>query len=211
MHLAASRQRRALVGATRLAFLAGALAGCATPRPATSVYTGPSVAAPAAPAPLVVYVVRHAERADTTRDPSLSETGRARADALAATLRDAGIGAIVTSQYARTRETAAPLAAALGLSPHVVAAASPVAAHADSVARAVARFGAHGAVLVVGHSNTVSAIVAALGGPRLPDLCDADYDNLLVVVRRAGEPARLARARFGAPDADAGCAAMMPL
>jgi phosphohistidine phosphatase SixA len=211
------RRRRLYVQAMRCLLLLSPAAGaaCASASAAADSPGGAATAAGAASsssdATMVVYVVRHAERADTTRDPSLSERGRLRANALLATLRDAGIGAIVTTQYARTRETAAPLAAALGLDVQVVRASSPVAAHADSVARAAERLRGRGAVLVVGHSNTVPAIVAALGGPRFADLCDADYDNLFVVVRSGGAPARLARASFGEADDDAACAGMTPL
>ncbi len=148
---------------------------------------------------------------DASRDPSLSEAGRTRAAALAATLADAGIGAVVTTQFARTRETADPLARALGLDADVVSATASADEHAADVARAVRAKRDRGAVLVVGHSNTVPSIVAALGGPRFTDLCDADYDNLFIVVLRDGEPARLTRARFGAADDETGCRAMTPL
>ena len=64
-----------------------------------------------------VFVVRHAERADDGAakledDPDLSAAGRARAEALAAALEDAGITAIFATQYKRTHQTAAPLAKA---------------------------------------------------------------------------------------------------
>ena len=195
------RPRRA--GTARSAALALLLAGCASARPAPE--------ARLAPQPFVVYVVRHAEKADATRDAALSEAGRARAAALAGALADAGVGAVVTTQFVRTQETAAPLARALGLEASVVAATAAVDAHAADVARSVQAARGKGAVLVVGHSNTVPAIVAALGGPRFSDLCEADFDNLFVLVLRDGEPARLTRARFGAPDDESGCEAMRPL
>ncbi len=62
-----------------------------------------------------VIVVRHAEKADQTPDTALSAQGKARAKSLADLLRGAGVTHIITSEYLRTRDTAAPLAAALGL------------------------------------------------------------------------------------------------
>ena len=52
-------------------------------------------------------------------------------------------------------------------------------------------------VLVVGHGNTVSEIIAALGGPHLPDICEQIYDKLFVMV--LGKKARLIQSRYGAP------------
>ena len=60
----------------------------------------------------LVVVVRHAEKAETpTDDVALSERGRARAEALASALGDAGVDTIITTERRRSRETAAPLAA----------------------------------------------------------------------------------------------------
>ena len=52
-------------------------------------------------------------------------------------------------------------------------------------------------VLVVGHSNTVPAILAALGGERLRDLCD--YSSLFTFSQR-GATISLIRSRFGVAD-----------
>jgi len=55
----------------------------------------------------------------------------------------------------------------------------------------------------VGHSNTVPAIIEALGGPRMPDICESVYANLFILVPGAGE-ARLVRSRYGAADPEPG-------
>jgi probable phosphoglycerate mutase len=65
-----------------------------------------------APAPLV----------DGQSDPALAPEGRAQAELVAARLATAGIDAIYVSTLRRTAETAAPLAARLGLVPRVEAA-----------------------------------------------------------------------------------------
>ncbi|HEY4658820.1 MAG TPA: hypothetical protein VIH11_04850, partial [Gemmatimonadaceae bacterium] len=81
--------------------------------------------------------------------------------------------------------------------------------HAKAVAVAVRKHGGQ-TVLVVGHSNTVGAIIAALGGPRVPDLCDTQYSNLFTLVIE-GSSAKLIRASYGAPSPDpaASCANQM--
>jgi phosphohistidine phosphatase SixA len=83
-----------------------------------------AVAAPSAvSAQTAVFVVRHAEKVDESKDPLLSAKGKARAQALARHLKGAGVKAIYVTEYKRTSLTAAPLAAALGLKPIVVPAA----------------------------------------------------------------------------------------
>jgi broad specificity phosphatase PhoE len=163
-----------------------------------------------APAPAtVVILVRHAERAPGTGDPPISETGQARARALAELGKVAGVQVIITTQFQRTQQTAAPLAEALGLTPVVVSTlGGDAASHIAEVAAAVRR-NAGKTVLVVGHSNTIPAIVGALGGPRLADLCDSEYDNVFTMVLDAEAGVRTVRARFGAATpVDASCASM---
>lgn len=153
----------------------------------------------------LVFVVRHAEKASATDpDSPLSEAGRARAAALAAALRDANIAEVIVTSRKRTQETGAPIADARHLIATVVPLSANAAQHAAAVAEA-ARAAKGDAVLVVGHSNTVPAIIAALGGPKLPDLCDAQYANLFIVRLPAHGDASLVRAQYGASDApDAG-------
>ena len=161
-----------------------------------------------AQAATVVLVVRHAERAPGSGDPPLSDAGRERATALAEIGKLTGVSAIVTTQLQRTRQTAAPLAEALKITPVVVPTQTDLAKHAAEVAAAV-RQQAGKTVLVVGHSNTVPAIVAALGGPKMPDLCESEYDSLITLILDAGGSVRIVRTRYGTPTpVDASCAAM---
>jgi len=155
-----------------------------------------------------VILVRHAEKAATPADdPGLTEAGQARARALAAIARDAGVTAIITTQFARTRETARPAAEALGVTPEVAKAGG--AQHAQEVAGFI-RAHAGGVVLVVGHSNTIPAIIAALGAPQPPAICDSEYDNIYLVTIPASGQARVIRARYGEPSPiTAECGAMM--
>jgi len=158
-----------------------------------------------------VILVRHGEKADApANDPALSEAGAARAKALLTIARDAGVTAVITTQFTRTRETARPAAEALGITPEVARAGGSAAQHAQDVARMVQAH-AGGVVLVVGHSNTLPAIVAALGAPQPPPICDSEYDDLYVVTLTPNAKPHVIRARYGAPSpADAACAAMKP-
>jgi len=157
----------------------------------------------------VVLVVRHAEKAGPSGDVPLSAAGEARAQALVAIGKEAGVSAILTTQFQRTRQTAAPLAAALGITPEVLDVKGPVPEHVQGIAAAIRTRFAGRTVLVVGHSNTVPAIVGALGGPKLPDLCDDLYDDLFTVVVSADGSARLVHAKYGAPSTPgAACPAM---
>lgn len=155
-------------------------------------------------APTVVIVVRHAEKGMTpANDPPLTEAGSARAKALAAALASAHVQAVITTQLVRSRDTGRPTAEAKGAPMEVVQAGG--AGHAKAVADAARRH-AGKTVLVVGHSNTVTQIVEALGGPPAKDLCDSEYSWIWTVVLDGGS-ARVVRSTFGAPSPDAptGC------
>ena len=162
--------------------------------------------------PSTVIVVRHAERGtEPANDPLLTEAGSQRAKDLAAALAGAKVTSIVTTHLQRTQLTARPLGEALGLTPIVVRAGGRD--HADSVAATVMRRPAGEVVLVVGHSNTVPAIIAALGGPRMPDLCEGQYSNLFVLEMSPGGSPRFIKAKYGAvdaPDSDACQRTMRP-
>jgi broad specificity phosphatase PhoE len=157
-----------------------------------------------------VIVVRHAEKAmGQGDDPHLSEAGEARARALARSLADAGVTAVITTQFVRTAETAAPTAREAGVTAAVVPVKwDSVSSNAAGIAAAV-RGHRGGVVLVVGHSNTVPDIVAALGADRPVEICDSEYDRMEIVTMEAGGSARLIETRYGAPTpVGEGCASM---
>ncbi|KQW42742.1 MULTISPECIES: phosphoglycerate mutase family protein [unclassified Roseateles] len=161
-----------------------------------------ALAAPAAALPDLVVLVRHAERAaEPAGDPGLTLAGEQRAEALAQALAGLRVNAILTTQFRRTRDTAAPLAKAARLQPQVVDAKG--AAHVQTVTDAVRA--QTGVVLVVGHSNTVTAVLHALGGPKLADLCETSFHNAFVL--QPGVEPRWARFSYGEPSAAAaaGC------
>lgn len=127
-------------------------------------------------APTTLLIVRHADRAGT--GDALDASGALRAKDLARVSERAGISAIYHSDTVRARDTAAPLARALGL--------VPIERSATDVAGLVAAIlSDHRGqrVLVVGHSNTVPQIISAAGGPPSADLEHEEYDELFVLTR----------------------------
>jgi broad specificity phosphatase PhoE len=137
-----------------------------------------------------VFVVRHAERADSggamADDPDLSAAGRARAESLANVLKDAGVVVIFATEFKRTQQTAAPLAKAMGLS--VTTAPTDTAALVAIVKATV------GNVLVVGHSNTVPELIKALGVTTPVTVGDTEFDNLFIV--RTGDKPSVIRLHY---------------
>jgi broad specificity phosphatase PhoE len=146
-----------------------------------------------------VILVRHAEKeAEPAADPPLTAEGAARAAALIDAVGDAGISAIFATQYARTKKTAEPIASRLGLQVEALAAGGDLKAYAAGVAGRIRSRHAGQTVLVVGHSNTVPAIVEALGG-KASAIQDHEYDHLFIVrIGGAGE-AKVVHVRYGAP------------
>ena len=121
---------------------------------------------------MVIVLVRHAEPA-AGDDPGLAPPGVQRAATLAKMLAPAGLAAIFTSELRRTKETAAPLAGQLSLTP-VTLAGTPAAA-ATQLRSAGPR------VLVVGHSNTVPDIIKALGGPADVKITPSEFNRMFVL------------------------------
>ena len=122
-----------------------------------------------------IFIVRHAEKADATKDPDLSEAGRARAEALAKTLRDANITAIYATEFKRTQQTTAPLAKVLGITVTILPAK-------DNAALLAKLRASTGNALVVGHGDTIPDLIKALGMSDPINVAENDYDNLFAVV-----------------------------
>jgi phosphohistidine phosphatase SixA len=126
--------------------------------------------------PSVIYLVRHGEKAaGGGKDPELSTQGQARAGNIAATLQKTGIRSVFSTPYLRTRQTAQPLAFASGLEVQAYDPAVP-AALVEKVKSL------NGAVLVVGHSNTLPELVRLFGGVAGPDIGDNEYDRMYQLI-----------------------------
>jgi broad specificity phosphatase PhoE len=152
----------------------------------------------AASAQKAVFVVRHAEKAVDANEASvpLSEAGQKRAQRLAVLLRDAGVTAVYSTDTVRTRATAQPLAGALHLETRVY---DPKDSRGDVTAASLVeqlRTEPEAVVLVVGHSNTVPVLLAALGVPDKIAIGDQEFDNLFLVVPRGNQEPVFLRLRY---------------
>lgn len=155
--------------------------------------------------PKTVFLIRHAEREDEPRqDPPLKKEGVARAQELARLLGAAGIKAIYTSQFARTRLTAEPLATKLGLTltpislksnptnPRQIAEESTT----EFVNKVLERAGEN--VLIVGHSNSIPDVIKMLGGDVVPAIDESKFNDLFVVTVYATGKAKVTHLKYGA-------------
>lgn len=135
--------------------------------------------------PAAILLARHAEKATESNEKSvaLSDAGQARARRLADLLAEAGVTSVLATDTVRARETAGPLAKKLSLEvenyevPRVEGKPNAEAFAADLRGRS-------GVVLVIGHSNTVPAILTALGHTDPVTIGDREYDDLFVVLPR---------------------------
>jgi phosphohistidine phosphatase SixA len=130
-----------------------------------------------------IVIVRHAEKAnDGTSDPPLTNAGQARAKRLAEILTGARVAALYATQYQRTQQTLAPLAAQTGL-PIIV---RPITSegprdHAVQLAQEILSSDNTGTVVIAGHSNTVDDLTVAFNATPVDELAHSDYDSLFLL------------------------------
>jgi broad specificity phosphatase PhoE len=128
----------------------------------------------AAGKPNGIYVMRHLQ-AESGTDPGLTAEGLSQAQRLAAWFGKANAPqAIYVSKYRRARDTAAPLAAKLGITPIVYDPGDE-----EALLRLLAA--ERETALVVGHSNTVPSIVERLGGTRPEDIAHDQFGDIWLV------------------------------
>ena len=132
-----------------------------------------------------IYLVRHAEKElDGSKDPDLTETGRKRAENLAAMLRSADIKRIFCTDYLRTRKTAVPMNEIVGTEMELY---DPKAL--EALAQQLLELEDN--ALVVGHSDTTTDLVDHLGGKAGPPIVETwEYDRLYLVQTENGKVTR---------------------
>ena len=139
----------------------------------------------------MAFLVRHGEKADLSEDAELSAAGRERAEELARTLRSAEIEYVHSSDFIRTRGTAAPTAAEYGLEVELY---DP--RDLPALVERLRRMG--GRHLVVGHSTTTPPMVELLGGrPSSVINEEREFDRLYIVTIGSDGAASSVMMRYG--------------
>ena len=147
-----------------------------------------------------VIFVRHAEKAlQPADDPGLSPAGQRRVAELTRQLRDAdviaGIDAVYSTPYRRTEETARPIADTLGLPVNTYDASNT-----EAIMEYIVKEHKGKIILVVGHSNTLPALMANMGASkRVPPIAEDEYDNIYIVSIPWFGKTKTIRLRYGEP------------
>ncbi len=129
-----------------------------------------------------IIFVRHAEKASQQADdPGLSAAGERRVAELTRQLVDAdvvaGIDAIYSTPFRRTRETVQPLSDVLDLPIHNY---SPD--DNEAVLEEILKNYKGKIILVAAHSNTVPTLIADLGASKkVPAIHEDEYDNIYII------------------------------
>ena len=142
----------------------------------------------------IIFLVRHAEKVkDGSEDPILTPEGKTRADELMYILKHVKLDAIYSTQYKRTKQTVLPTAEDKNIKIHNYKPGE------RGFLKKVINSHPGGAVLIVGHSNTIPVLANKLAGRKeFNDLNDATYDNLFIAQVYPNGQTKIIRMRFGA-------------
>lgn len=129
-----------------------------------------------------VYLIRHGEKELSGDDPALTAEGRKRAVDWAEMLGNVGVGAVLTSDALRTKETGGIIANELDLEANALP-TNDVAGLVDTL-----EFDHEGeTVLVVAHAETIPRILELLGVLESISIEQSEFDNLFIVQRPSSE------------------------
>jgi len=127
--------------------------------------------------PTTIIVVRHAEKADNSTDPDLSEAGRDRAARLATMLQYMDIDGLFSTPFKRTRQTLGVIADKNGAPIQEYDPKNP------NPVLDVLKVDYGKTHIIAGHSNTAPHIVNYLTGNKVySDLEDHMYDHFWIVL-----------------------------
>jgi broad specificity phosphatase PhoE len=143
--------------------------------------------------PRQIFLSRHMEKAISGKDPALSPCGEAQAQVFAAQLKDTPLAWLMHTPYLRTKQTAQaflqPGRQLLSYDPRQV---DLLITQLNST---------QGNVLVIGHSNTIPALVAKLTGESVVPLSEQDYGRIYTLTQQDGKQWQLKISQLPKPPA----------
>jgi broad specificity phosphatase PhoE len=156
-----------------------------------------------------IILVRHAEKKiePNNPDPDLAPAGEARAQEIARMLSAVRIDAIYATQFKRTQQTVKPLAEKAGVIVTILDATQT-----DELTKRLQTIHRGQTIFIVGHNNTVPALVSTLSGESVPVIPESEYDNLFIVtVYRFGK-AKVVKLKYGSESTQGvGTGTMVPM
>lgn len=127
-----------------------------------------------------IYLIRHAEKADSSPNTALSTEGKKRAEDWANYFKATAIDLCYSTPYLRTQNTCSPTAISkqkeiISYSPKEMDLKKLIAENPGKT------------ILVVGHSNTIPKhINQLLGEEKYPEIPESEFGNLYIVKEKNG-------------------------
>lgn len=127
-----------------------------------------------------IYLIRHAEKADSSSNTELSAEGKKRADEWAAYFKDVPIDLIYSTPYLRTQNTCSPTAISkqkeiISYNPREMDLKKLIAENPGKT------------ILITGHSNTIPKhINQLLSEEKYPEIPESQFGNLYAIKVKNG-------------------------
>ena len=139
------------------------------------------------------FLVRHAEKALSGDNPSLTAAGQARAQELARLLEEVPIDAVYSTNYNRTMETVMPIATAKNL---LIEKYDPK--NLTDFVASFQRPSQKKKILIVGHSNTTPALINIFtNSNQYSNLSEKQYDNMFLLSSIDGKVVDILTIKYG--------------
>jgi broad specificity phosphatase PhoE len=139
-------------------------------------------------------VLRHAEKADNSKDTNLSPEGLLRAEELKKTLAPVNVNAVYATPYNRTKQTVTPLATEKRIAITEYPADKPF---TELVNELIETYRGN-TVVIVGHSNTVPELLKVLSNNTYNvSINENQFDNLFVVTLTDGQQPQVVQMKYG--------------
>ncbi|MBW8183383.1 histidine phosphatase family protein [Shewanella nanhaiensis] len=144
----------------------------------------------------VVILVRHAEKQQHQgKDPALTPAGEQRADLLRLALKEMPLSALYATPFKRTQATLKPISKSRDMVIKIMGLEGGIKKHIREGAKAIKA--ETGNVLVAGHSNTISMLITALGGPEIDKIAETDYNNIYILSISPDNKVGLIHTKYG--------------